>query len=378
MLLTDTDEFTSLNPHNEVTQHFPIQQPGSVLHFLKNQQSAEKNLPQNKYNKKFRIARCINLPRYMAGANESNATVVDRYIRPFYNDTTSSVPKLQGQDFLTQRFLYRGRDFVPLGKNLMNLQAIMVQPVVMYRAKEFEKELEELEKKKKQYAARKKNTNRRLAAKNKEQPRRRLLSLQDNNSSSSSSSDNYYKSSNSTKGNYTLDYAERVTPSDLKLAILRNPHRVSRHCAQNNVAWKDKSFHWFHVRHYIGTPEQYFFRSDPRAQAGLMAGLKNTTTTNSSSLEGLSNINTTTTSSWWQWLWPWSSTRDTDNLPTARPRGLYPQRNMGHYNWLSSRGSHIQDPSVQGWIDGFIQDVGLEMAEYLLQGVGQVEIMEVQ
>lgn len=80
------------------------------------------------------------------------------------------------------------------------------------------------------------------------------------------------------------------------------------------------------VHHYLGSKEQYFFRDDPRAE--------NRTEANST---------------------------------------LYNVRGIVRYDRLNKRANH-EDHAAKGWITGFVQDVGLETAVELLEGVGKVEL----
>ena len=82
------------------------------------------------------------------------------------------------------------------------------------------------------------------------------------------------------------------------------------------------------VHHYLGSQEQYFFRDDPRAE--------NSTKTNST---------------------------------------LYNVRGIKRYDRLNKRANH-EDHAAKGWITGFVQNVGLETAVELLEGVGKVEAHE--
>lgn len=86
------------------------------------------------------------------------------------------------------------------------------------------------------------------------------------------------------------------------------------------------------IHHYLGTQEQYFFRSDPRqveanvSKAPVKAGMTN---------------------------------------------AAYFTRGKGRYQMLNKR-SIYPDQGARAWIKGFIKSVGVDTARELLEGVGQV------
>jgi hypothetical protein len=96
------------------------------------------------------------------------------------------------------------------------------------------------------------------------------------------------------------------------------------------------------VHHYLGTPEQYFFRSDPR-----MAKTKGNSTGGHEQ--------------------PMKLNKDGAMVPVA-----YFTRGKSRYNNLNVRATYA-DQGARAWIKGFVQDVGVETAKYLLEGVGQVD-----
>jgi hypothetical protein len=98
------------------------------------------------------------------------------------------------------------------------------------------------------------------------------------------------------------------------------------------------------VHHYLGTPEQYFFRSDPR--------MAKTRSNSTHSTEGHEQ--------------PMKMNKDGAMVPVA-----YFTRGKGRYNNLNLRATYA-DQGARAWVKGFIQDVGLETALALLEGVGQV------
>ena len=107
-----------------------------------------------------------------------------------------------------------------------------------------------------------------------------------------------------------------------------NVHKVSLHCPPRDAANGIESTAFFKLRHYLGTQEQFSFRSDPRKTA--------------------------------------------KNGPI--PQGAnYDQRNLDAYVRRGA-GANYMDSDSQGWIEGFIQQVGLAKAKELLAGVGQVGV----
>jgi hypothetical protein len=92
-----------------------------------------------------------------------------------------------------------------------------------------------------------------------------------------------------------------------------NVHLVSLHCPGRDFADAIETSQIFKIHHYVGTLEQFSFRSDPRKQSKVA-------------------------------------------------------------QFYATKGEGATDlyTHSQGWIQGFIQDVGLEKAKQLLAGVGQV------
>lgn len=109
-------------------------------------------------------------------------------------------------------------------------------------------------------------------------------------------------------------------------------HHVSSMCPDPNkmrtVNHVKKSL--VRVHHYLGSQEQYFFRSDPRERPS----------NNTSTKKGVTNV-------------------------------AYFTRTRGRYSALS-RVANYPDHGARAWIKGFIQKVGMEKAKELLNGVGQV------
>jgi len=91
LMLIDTDEYIVNNYasglYYNITKHIPITEPGNVLKFIKQHHG----LTGENHT-------CSYMPRYMFGVKESSKTMVDRNL----NGTGMS-----GNDFVTQRFLYR-------------------------------------------------------------------------------------------------------------------------------------------------------------------------------------------------------------------------------------------------------------------------------
>jgi len=118
-------------------------------------------------------------------------------------------------------------------------------------------------------------------------------------------------------------------------------HRISHLCPAPASIQYIEQLHqspFLRIHHYLGTKEQYFSRSnDPRA-----------------------GDNRTTY----------------QQVPTeAHPvEGAYFKRDIFRYDQITKEGT-VWDSSLRGWIDGFCKSVGYDMAQYLLEGVGQVEYM---
>ena len=137
---------------------------------------------------------------------------------------------------------------------------------------------------------------------------------------------------------------------------LSNVHRVSSVCpTYESVARTDQiKTSLLRVHHYLGSREQYFSRAnDPRAGDNTTRYQRFATILQS----------------------------DDPGSPTAQQQqpqlldlqhGVYYKRDIFRYQQLNDQGTY-SDSGTRGWITGFIQDVGLPMAEYLLEGVGQVE-----
>jgi hypothetical protein len=102
------------------------------------------------------------------------------------------------------------------------------------------------------------------------------------------------------------------------------------------------------VHHYLGTEEQYFYRSDPRQLD------KNNTKSKTETETGTGNLTNSTT-----------TTKKKKNNPAYFTRG------KGRYDTLNAR-SIYPDQGARAWLKGFVNDVGMETAKHLLEGVGQV------
>jgi Glycosyltransferase family 92 len=115
--------------------------------------------------------------------------------------------------------------------------------------------------------------------------------------------------------------------------VIPNPnvHRVSLHCPKRKHADRSESTAFFKIQHYLGTPEQYAFRSDPRVVPRLQF------------------------------------------IQSGGGSPTYPEHNLESYQ-IRGRGPSNLDTNVQGWIEGFIQMVGLTKATELLQGIGEVGV----
>lgn len=99
------------------------------------------------------------------------------------------------------------------------------------------------------------------------------------------------------------------------------------------------------VHHYLGTQEQYFFRDDPRI------------------LEGRTRTNTTNTTHQGE-----DPMAHVDKHPKT-----YHARSLNRYMSLDKK-STFPDPVARAWIKGFLQTMGIEKAQSLLKGVGEVGI----
>lgn len=88
------------------------------------------------------------------------------------------------------------------------------------------------------------------------------------------------------------------------------------------------------VHHYLGTEEQYFFRSDPRQ----------------------ANVN---------------ATKAPAGPKPKTIKSAYFTRDKQRFNTLNSRANY-PDQGARVWIKGFIADVGLETAKELLKDIGKV------
>jgi hypothetical protein len=97
-----------------------------------------------------------------------------------------------------------------------------------------------------------------------------------------------------------------------------NVHKVSYHCPGRDSADSIESTAMFKIHHYVGTLEQFSFRSDPRAETNVSRNVQ-----------------------------------------------LYVKKGDGTTDLYTHS---------QGWIEGFIQQVGLAKAKELLEGVGQVGV----
>ena len=117
-------------------------------------------------------------------------------------------------------------------------------------------------------------------------------------------------------------------------------HHVSSYCPDpdkmRTVNHVKKSL--VRIHHYLGSEEQYFFRSDPRQP-------KETNATKSPTYAPGTNKTWT--------------------------KAAYFTRGKGRYQSLN-RGANYPDQGARAWVRGFIKDVGLDMAKTLLRGVGQV------
>ncbi|CAB9507386.1 expressed unknown protein [Seminavis robusta] len=119
-------------------------------------------------------------------------------------------------------------------------------------------------------------------------------------------------------------------------------HHVSSYCPDpdkmRSVNHVKKAL--LRVHHYLGTEEQYFFRTDPRT-------VKETNDTNA--------------------VQPPKAKKKADGSVAV----AYFTRGIGRYKMLN-RGAIYPDQGARAWIKGFIQDVGLDLAKELLAGVGKV------
>ena len=114
-------------------------------------------------------------------------------------------------------------------------------------------------------------------------------------------------------------------------------HHVSSYCPDPDQMRKVNHIKKALVRvhHYLGTEEQYFFRSDPRQG-------NNATTKPPVMKNG-----------------------------TLMTTGAYYTRDKKRFKKLN-QGANYPDQGARAWIRGFIDDVGLEKAKFLLEGVGKV------
>jgi hypothetical protein len=130
------------------------------------------------------------------------------------------------------------------------------------------------------------------------------------------------------------------------LTTYSSVHHVSSYCPDpdkmRTVNHVKKSL--LRVHHYLGTPEQYFFRSDPR-MAKTHANRTNTTKGHEQ---------------------PLKQNKDGAIVPVS-----YFTRGKSRYNNLNLRATY-PDQGARAWVKGFIQEVGLETALALLEGVGDV------
>ena len=115
-------------------------------------------------------------------------------------------------------------------------------------------------------------------------------------------------------------------------------HHVSSYCPDPDQMRKVNHIKKALVRvhHYLGTEEQYFFRSDPRQS--------NNATTKAPVV-----------------------TKNGTKMMT----GAYYTRDKKRFSKLN-QGANYPDQGARAWIRGFIEDVGLEQAKVLLAGVGKV------
>lgn len=117
-----------------------------------------------------------------------------------------------------------------------------------------------------------------------------------------------------------------------RLKPLRNVHRVSYECPSSDsvIGIDHVKMTLVRVHHYLGTPEQFFFRQDPRSPANGTTAV----------LTGMAHFN---------------------------------ERGMERYQKMTE-GAVYMDSGARGWIAGFVKAVGVPMAEHLLQGIGQVGV----
>jgi hypothetical protein len=109
------------------------------------------------------------------------------------------------------------------------------------------------------------------------------------------------------------------------------PHRVSLSCPSEMAAFgmDHENVSYVRVHHYLGTKEQYLFRSDPRDNK---RGVPSQAST------------------------------------SAKPKG-YQTRDVEQYD-LRARQATFFDPSARDWVRGFVHNVGLHNVQRLLEGVG--------
>jgi hypothetical protein len=118
-----------------------------------------------------------------------------------------------------------------------------------------------------------------------------------------------------------------------KIKTYTSVHHVSSYCPDpdkmRTVNHVKKSM--VRIHHYLGTEEQYFFRSDPRQIAANVT---------KPPVKGMTNA-------------------------------AYFTRGKGRYQMLAKRANY-PDHGARAWVRGFITSVGLKTARALLAGVGQV------
>ena len=128
---------------------------------------------------------------------------------------------------------------------------------------------------------------------------------------------------------------------------MANVHRVASSCpstdATQNVDFSRQTL--LKIHHYLGSPEQYAFRQDPRNMPKRDHDHQN------------------------------KNVPDQPPPPPVAQKQMYFARNPARYNALDQAGVYA-DAGARGWIAGFLQDpnIGVPMAEYLLQGVGHVGV----
>lgn len=113
---------------------------------------------------------------------------------------------------------------------------------------------------------------------------------------------------------------------------MANVHRISATCPSTDSVSRLNHIKrtLLKVHHYLGTKEQYFFRSDPRQVENKDDQIK----------KGL---------------------------------GVFYLRDTQRYDELN-KDAKYSDSGARGWIRGFVETMGLPMAEFLLQGIGKVGV----